>query len=122
MFLNQNIPDPPAPYDKCPLSFARKLIRPFGSATSEDIENEVRAITQICASGVHQHIIRFLSHGSLPASDYYYIDMECCNFNLENYIHTTDHLDLIAGLSIGLDDAMRESSVLLAVDLCSGAT
>jgi hypothetical protein len=49
--------------------FARKLIRPFGSVTKEDIEYEVKAITDICASGGHRHVIQFLIHGPLPASD-----------------------------------------------------
>ena len=56
--------------------FARKSIRPFGSVTAEDIQKEVKAITDICASGGHKNVIRFIDHGPLRASDYYYIDME----------------------------------------------
>src|SRR5271170_8090767 len=77
--------------------FARKLIRPFGSVTKEDIENEVKAITDICASGGHRHVIRFLRHGPLPASDYYYIDMELCGFNLDKYIYAPDRSLLFPG-------------------------
>jgi len=68
--------------------FARKLIRPFGSVTAEDIQKEVKAITDICASGGHKNVIRFIDHGPLRASDYYYIDMEICQCNLDRYIYT----------------------------------
>src|SRR5271154_2358594 len=78
--------------------FARKLIRPFGSVTKEDIENEVKAITDICASGGHRHVIQFRGHGPLPASDYYYIDMELCDFNLDKYIHSPNRSLLFSGL------------------------
>ena len=77
--------------------FARKLIRPFGSVTKADIENEVKAITDISASGGHRHVIRFLLHGPLPASDYYYIDMELCDFNLDKYIYAPDRSLLFPG-------------------------
>jgi serine/threonine protein kinase len=66
------------------------LIWPFGSVTKQDIENEVKAITNICASRGHNHVIEFITHGPLPASDYYYIDMELCDFNLDKYIYAPD--------------------------------
>src|SRR5271155_5755394 len=78
--------------------FARKLIRPFGSVTKEDIENEVKAITDICASGGHRHVIQFRGHGPLRGSDYYYIDMELCDFNLDKYIHSPNRSLLFPGL------------------------
>lgn len=84
-------------YQNWKMEFARKLIRPFGSVTKKDIENEVKAITDICASSGHGNVIRFLDHGPLPASDYYYIDMELCDFNLDKYIHAPNRLPLIWG-------------------------
>ena len=66
--------------------FARKLIRPFGNATKGDVENEVKAITEICATTGHDNIIAILGHGPVPATDYYYIDMELCDVNLADYI------------------------------------
>src|SRR5271170_2594932 len=77
--------------------FARKLIRPFGSVTKKDIENEVKAITDIRASSGHGNVIRFLDHGPLSASDYYYIDMELCDFNLDKYVHSPNRSLLLPG-------------------------
>jgi len=67
--------------------FARKLLRPFGQTTKEDIENEVKAVTKICATAGHENIIRILRHSQLPSTDYYYIDMELCDVNLATYIN-----------------------------------
>jgi len=67
--------------------FARKLLRPFGQTTKEDIENEVKAVTKICATAGHENIIRILRHSPLPSTDYYYIDMELCDLNLAAYIN-----------------------------------
>jgi serine/threonine protein kinase len=80
----------PIEEDKSTLYFARKLIRPFGSATKEDIENEVNAIRGIFAKGGHENIITILSHGPLRSSDYYRIDMELCHLDLETYIRFPD--------------------------------
>jgi serine/threonine protein kinase len=77
--------------------FARKLIRPFGSVTREDVETEVKAITEILAGGGHKHVIKFFDHGPLRASDYYYIDMELCDFNLDKYIYAPDRSLLFSG-------------------------
>jgi serine/threonine protein kinase len=47
---------------------------------------EVNAVIKITKSGHHENIVTIFSHGSLPDSNYYYIDMELCDFNLEDYI------------------------------------
>jgi serine/threonine protein kinase len=65
---------------------ARKLLRPFGGITQEDIENEARAITKLCGQGQHNNIVEVLQHGKLPNSPYYFIDMELCDINLDMYI------------------------------------
>jgi serine/threonine protein kinase len=65
--------------------FARKLIRPFGGVTDEDIRNELRALDKLCTHHV-DNIVRLLRHDFLPQSVFYYIDMELCSFNLEDYI------------------------------------
>ena len=65
---------------------ARKLIRPFGQATKEDIEKEVEAVTKISATGGNENIINILRHGPLPSTDYYYIDMGLCDVNLADYL------------------------------------
>jgi serine/threonine protein kinase len=80
--------------------FARKLIRPFGS-TKQDIENEVKAITGICATGGHQNIITILQHGPLRSTDYYFIDMELCEVNLADYISNSYDRTRLTDSSVG---------------------
>ena len=65
--------------------FARKLIRPFGTVRTEDIQTELRALDKLCKSG-HPHIVQVLRNGSLNSEvQLYFIDMELCDFNLEQY-------------------------------------
>ena len=69
--------------------FARKLLRPFGGVTTEDIANEARAVTKLCSPGAHENIVEVCHHGWLPspASEYYFIDMEYCVTTLEEHIN-----------------------------------
>ena len=67
--------------------FARKLIRPVGSVTMEDIANESRAITKLCVSNNHPHIVKVIRHNWLPFNpSIYYIDMEYLPFTLDEHI------------------------------------
>jgi serine/threonine protein kinase len=57
----------------------------------EEINNEVRAINKL--SGGHKNLVKIISHGWLPLSSQsgtqsrcYYIDMELCDYSLEQYI------------------------------------
>jgi serine/threonine protein kinase len=65
--------------------FARKLLRIFGLVTKEDVQNEVRAIDIFRGHGISENIVSVIDHGWLSRS-YYYIDMELCEGNLEQYI------------------------------------
>jgi len=65
-------------------------MRPFYDMTKEDIANEIKAVTQLCAEGVHKNIVAVLNHGWLKSSPYYFIDMELCDFNLETFIYNID--------------------------------
>jgi serine/threonine protein kinase len=65
--------------------FARKLIRPFSTGTAEDVANEIRAVTKLCAQK-HQNIIDVFSSDWLKGSPYYAIDMEFCELSLADYI------------------------------------
>ena len=57
--------------------------------TRQDINNEARAISKIRASGGHQNIVDVLHHGWLPTfSSYYFMDMEFCDKNLDDYIQS----------------------------------
>ena len=50
----------------------------------EDVEYEVEAIKKV---GKHLHIVEVLNHGDLRNTEYYFIDMELCDLNLDEYIH-----------------------------------
>lgn len=70
--------------------FARKLIRAFaGNIREADIANEARAIDKLCKSS-HPNIVSVLKHGRFsPYSVTYFIDMELCDLNLEEYLQGT---------------------------------
>ena len=67
--------------------FARKLIRPFGEVTVKDILDEARAIEKLQTDTKCENLVLVLQHGWLASSPFYYIDMELCEANLENYLH-----------------------------------
>ena len=70
--------------------FARKLIRSFGgnrAVMDDEIKNEIRAIEKLCTNGGHANIIPILKHGWLNVDQFYFIDMELCAMNLEDFIH-----------------------------------
>lgn len=66
--------------------FARKLIRPFGFVTDEDLQNELNAINRICTRN-HRNIVNILRHDHVQNSPFYYIDMQFCDINLDDYIY-----------------------------------
>ena len=69
--------------------FARKLIRLAGKVSDRDIRNEAHIVSSIQESGGHENIIRILDHGWLKRSvNVYFIDMELCDFTLDDYIRT----------------------------------
>src|SRR5205814_198339 len=48
-----------------------------------------RVVSSIQESGGHENIIRILDHGWLKRSvNVYFIDMELCDFTLDEYVHT----------------------------------
>jgi serine/threonine protein kinase len=52
-----------------------------------DIENEIRAIKKLCVEKSHDHIVVVHDLGCMgPNSVVYYVDMELCAMNLEQYI------------------------------------
>ena len=69
--------------------FARKLFHDARVKRNE-IEHEAQAIIKICGKGAHSHIVEVLKLGDLHNGDYYFIDMELCDLNLDNYIHRLD--------------------------------
>ena len=81
--------------------FARKIIRSIGQISRADIENEARVISLFMGIGGHKNIVTITQHGWMkaPSFNYYYIDMELCDFTLETYI---THLD--GSKAIGKDE------------------
>ena len=75
----------PKNFQSNPQSFARKLIRPFGFLTEKDVSTELQMIKFLLEKS-NPHIIRILDYGKLEVSRYYYIDMDLCAINLEQYM------------------------------------
>jgi serine/threonine protein kinase len=74
-------------YDKSKQrAVARKIIRPFADYEEADIQNETRTIEKLGMGAAHKNIVQVFSHGRLPRMPCYYIDMELCDFTLNNYI------------------------------------
>src|SRR5271170_6898621 len=91
-------------------SFARKILRPFGSITEEDINNERRALNQL-SERKHPHIVEIFGHGFIPDSPYYYIDMELGNFDLDQYLKQKE---LVNMLPVGRSSIVSYNATLLA--------
>lgn len=67
--------------------FARKIIRPFGDFTEEDIDNEARTLSNLCVGRRSQGVVEVIRHGWFSEGpSYYYIDMEYCPETLDNRI------------------------------------
>jgi serine/threonine protein kinase len=67
------------------------VIRVFAGVTSEDIENEVQAVTKLChTANAHDNIITMFEHGPLPplrGMQSYFFDMEFCEKTLQQHIN-----------------------------------
>jgi serine/threonine protein kinase len=72
------------------LVFARKLLKPFSALSENEILNEFRAIKKLCIPPSHENLVAVYRYGKLTESLYYYIDMEVCDLNLEEYIYEFD--------------------------------
>jgi serine/threonine protein kinase len=66
-------------------SFTRKLLH-IPWLTREVIEQEARAIDELCAPPGHPHIVEVLKHGEFRNSSYYFINMELCDMTLKDFI------------------------------------
>ena len=95
--------------------FARKIIRPFGQVNELDIQNEATSTARILQSGGHKNIIEILGHGWIDSPyQYYFIDMEYCDFNLHNYIHDP------TTILIEMDDSPDHSKTVNPIALLPG--
>ena len=69
--------------------FARKIIRLCGYSTTDDIENEAKAVGILCSRRESKYVVEVLQHGWLAnANIYYFIDMEYCPETLEDRLTT----------------------------------
>src|SRR5271154_4095534 len=67
----------------------------FGNPNGRDeikqsFENEVRAISKLCKETGHPQIVSVFRQGEVKNSALYYIDMELCDGNLDQFMR--DHL------------------------------
>lgn len=63
------------------------MVRELRDWTKEELLNEARAIDKVFANGSSENLVKVLKHDWLPNLPFYYIDMELCDGNLEEYIH-----------------------------------
>jgi serine/threonine protein kinase len=69
--------------------FARKIMRLTGRIKEDDVKNEMRAVAKLCMTqNTHQNIVAVFDYGCL-SSFLYFIDMELCDLNLEQWIYRT---------------------------------
>ena len=100
--------------------FARKLIRPFGDFTQKDIINEITAINTVCIETSHENIVRVFRHGELtPSSSYYFIDMELCDMNLEQYLSGSYNPLVVFGLMgrVRPENSQEEAKLQITWDI-----
>lgn len=71
------------------------MLRPFAGFNNEHIKNEIRALDKICTEGI-LNIVKVLRHDVFPELNYYYIDMELCDINLEDYLYKSWPTGLVA--------------------------
>ena len=68
----------------------------LGPTTEVDVSNERLAILTLTGEGGHPNLINILTHGWLINNSVYYIDMNLCDMNLEDYIYrTAEKIDFV---------------------------
>jgi len=56
------------------------------------VQKEVEAVKKLCGPDTHANIVQVLKHGLMSNSIFYFFDMELCDFNLHDYIHSESPL------------------------------
>jgi serine/threonine protein kinase len=59
------------------------------------LQREVDAIRNLGYKGSHKNIISILNHGEFSL-EYYYIDMELCNYDLRRFIYSTEQIQFLS--------------------------
>jgi serine/threonine protein kinase len=92
-------------------AFARKVLHVGGFlGTTEEWQNELRAIKKLCQPGAHPNIIEVLRFSELKNSPYYFIDMELCDMTLWDYIYR-DAPDLIPRFIKDRSSSLKEQQI-----------
>ena len=71
--------------------FARKLMRPSFHLSKNDILKEMQTIERLCKQPRHENVVGVYRQAQLEGL--YFIDMELCDFNLQQYIYEFDTLN-----------------------------
>jgi len=100
--------------------FARKLPKPFAFLSEDEILNEFRAIQKLCIESSHENLVAVYRCGRLPDSLYYYIDMEFCDLNLQEYIYDFERRGSTA--SKGLSPLDTKAVLQIMRDVSRGLT
>jgi serine/threonine protein kinase len=64
--------------------FARKVLH--HNMDDEWIQTELQAIEDVRKAGTHRNIVSILRDGKLPQTGLWFIDMELCDLNLQDFI------------------------------------
>src|SRR5271170_3873517 len=82
--------------------FARKIIRLMDRTV---VQREVHAITNLVGQRCHKNIVTILKHGKFPP-EHYYIDMELCHFDLQNFIYQPSSKSVASKIPHFKDDGL----------------
>jgi serine/threonine protein kinase len=67
--------------------YARKVVHINDQISIQDVMDEKDAVIRLCHSNPDGNVIRVFDHGWLAYNQYYFFDMERCDFSLDDYIH-----------------------------------
>ena len=91
-------------------------MRTFGELTRTDIEKEFHVLVSLCEEERHVNIVNVLKQGQLVPDSLFYIDMELCEFNLDDFISRTSPADRI----VNMDPLESSPKLVHKVDTKSG--
>jgi len=65
--------------------FARKIVHPISRSDLEALEHEI-SVLEVLSGSRHTNIVEIFRHGSLGAHGLYYLDMELCDYSLQQFL------------------------------------
>jgi serine/threonine protein kinase len=81
-------------------SIARKILRISKPKEMEDYKKEVEAMKTVCNKS-HTNMIQYIDDGAIVPDSIYFIDMELCHIDLDQYINaSTDSIIGVHGLPV----------------------